>query len=441
MKPGDELRIAAGTYQGSIEILVSGTQKNPIVIRSEAPNLAIFSGATSIVVTGSDIVIADFRFLQTGTAPVRLEGVRTKLLNNTFEQCGDGSSGAGTGVIVTRNLTPGWPTAGALGSLTSPPLVQRNNLISGNTFLQPRNTVYWQDHGLVGNEFSFNTVVGPHAIQANFETEAIKIGYSFGTDETKTRVIFNTIQNWVGIPYVIGIKSNKTLVGYNLLSGRVQLRYGNRNAVVGNVITDGDLHVGGSDHLIKFNVIRTINPQDNYGPFAPFFTSDIRNQYGVFDGAEGRPHYIDRLANSRVEDNEFISLTPNDGAVIQATGFADVLPDQPPINNTFNRNVLIRSSNWNNFLAVSLSTPVPVPTLVGQNRWDANVLHCIQQCSDSDIKSPLPTPSNRVGAPPNALQPEAKEFFVPFNDSLISDDFLFLTTALPPAAGFAATAR
>ena len=54
--------------------------------------------------------------------------------------------------------------------------------------------------------------------------------------------------------------------------------------------------VGGSGHLIKFNVIRTLNPRDNYGPFAPFFTSNITNQYGVFDGTNGKPNFVDRLA-------------------------------------------------------------------------------------------------------------------------------------------------
>lgn len=397
----------------------------------------MFTGQTTIIITGSDVVVANFKFAKTGTAPIHLDGVRTRVINNIFEQCGDGTSGASTGLLLARNLTPGWPPANVIYAVTSAPSIIRNNVIAGNTFLQSRNTILWQDHGIVGNEFAFNTIDGPHGIQADFETEAIKIGYSFGTDETKTRIIFNTIRNWTGIPYVIGIKSNKTLIGYNLLSGRVQLRYGNNNAVIGNVITDGDLHVGGSGHLIKFNVIRTVNPRDNYGPFAPFFTSTIVNQYGTFDGTGGRPNYIDRFANSRVEDNTFASTTSTDGAVIQATGYADVRSNEPPTNNVFARNLLVRTANWNNFLAISLSTPIDVTTLFSQNRWTGNVLHCTEQCSDSQITLRLPT-TNRVGEAPAGFQPRAAEYLVPFDDSLIDADFGFLTTTLPPVGGFAA---
>jgi hypothetical protein len=281
LQPGDELRITKGTYEGVLDINVSGTPDKPITVRSDTPQGATFTGASAFNITGAYITVADFRFAQTGANVIRLEGKRTKVLNNVFEQCGDGKSGASDGIVVTKNLSAGWPTANALGVLTSAPSVEQQNLIAGNKFLQPKNTVYWQDHGMIGNEFSFNNIEGPHGMQANFETEAIKIGYSFGTDETKTRVVFNTISNWSGIPYTIGIKSNRTLVGYNLLSGRIQLRYGNNNAVIGNVILDGDLHVGGSGHLIKFNVVRTITPRDNYGPFAPFYTSTITKQYGV----------------------------------------------------------------------------------------------------------------------------------------------------------------
>ncbi len=439
LQPGDELDIAAGSYQGNLDISVSGTPDKPIVIRSQTPNAAVFTGATSITITGADVTLANIRFQQTGTATVVLQGLRTKILNNTFVQTGDGSNGASNGVLVARNLTPGWPPSNVLGSLTSAPLVVRNNVIAGNTFLEPKNTVLWQDHGIVGNEFSFNTIDGPHGIQADFETEAIKIGYSFGSDQTKTRIIFNTIRNWSGIPYVIGIKSNKTLIGYNLLSGRIQLRYGNGNAVIGNVITDGDLHVGGAGHLIKFNVIRTINPRDNYGPFAPFFTSNITNQYGVFDGTNGKPNFVDRLSQSRIEDNEFLSLTAADGAVIQATGYADVKPAEPPTRNVFSRNVLVRSANWNNFMAVSLSTPIEVSALMAENQWTGNVLHCVEQCSDSQITLRIPGTNNRVAEPPNGLVARAAEFLVPYSDLMIDREFAFMSSTLAPVSGFAAT--
>ena len=439
LRPGDELKIAPGSYQGNLDISVSGTSEQPIVIRSQTPEAAVFTGATSVSITGSDVTIANIRFQQTGTATIVLQGLRTKILGNTFEQSGDGSNGASNGVLIAKNLTPGWPPNDVLGSLTSAPLVVRDNIIAGNTFLQPRNTVLWQDHGIVGNEFSFNTIDGPHGIQADFETEAIKIGYSFGTDQTKTRIIFNTIRRWSGIPYVIGIKSNRTLVGYNLLSGRLQLRYGNENAVIGNVVTDGDFHVSGAGHLIKFNVIRTINPRDNYGPFDPFFTSNITNQYGVFDGTNGRPNFVDRLSRSRIEDNVFMSLTASDGAVIQPSGFADVKANEPPTKNVFARNVLVRSANWNNFVAVSLSTHVDLLPLLAENQWSGNVLHCIEQCNDSQITLRLPGPANRIGEPPAGPSARATEFLVPYNDSLIDRDFAFMTTTLAPVSGFAAT--
>ena len=187
LAPGDQLDILPGTYQGNLAIAVSGTAQKPIVIRSQTPKSVIFTGATSITVTGADVTVADIKFLETGTATFVLQGLRTKVLNNSFDGVGDGSNGASNGILVARNLTPGWPPVDVLNALTSAPLVLRNNVIAGNTFVRPKNPILWQDHGIVGNEFSFNTIDGPHGIQADFETEAIKIGYSFGKDQTRTR--------------------------------------------------------------------------------------------------------------------------------------------------------------------------------------------------------------------------------------------------------------
>jgi hypothetical protein len=125
--------------------------------------------------------------------------------------------------------------------------------------------------------------------------------------------------------------------------------------------------------------------------------------------------------------------------VIQATGFAEVRPDEPPAGNTFSRNVLMRSSNWNNFLSISLSTQIDISALINANSWSGNVLHCFDQCSDSQIVVRLPGP-NQIGGTPN-IDPRAAEFRVPFAEDMIADDFRFLTNDTEGSVGFAAVQR
>jgi hypothetical protein len=336
---GEILELEDGSYQGLYDVTANDT-----TIRAVNRNAAVFVQDGRFILNGRNTVVQGLQF-QSQVAPViELRSSGQIIVDNLFEGAGDGRDGSSVGIITIRNPTPGWDAAAGPDGL-NPPIVLTAHRVEANTFNHPRNTVYWQSHGVTHNVFSHNTMQGPHAITGGRETEAVKLGFGFGAEDTFTEISYNTINDWTAWPYVIGIKSSSVQVRNNLLTkGRLQIRYGHRNVLSANVILDGDIHAGGDSNVIADNYVRTINPVDNFGPLTLFGRSGLVNSVGDYSGRNGRPPFILEFSNGQVTGNTFISLGP-DAATVTNIWYDDPILEFPMRNTTFSQNRLYRTSS------------------------------------------------------------------------------------------------
>ncbi len=345
LKPGDVLDVESGSYAGSIIIpeSVRGSENNPIVVRSRVAKGAVFSacggqtqlgGKPCISVQSQHVTVQGFAFGQTGDAAVEMEGAYNRLFENWFEGSGSGANGGCCAIVLSphdwRNKEWNDP---------NPTLLQRFNRIDKNTFTSIKNAAYAQGHGVVGTVFSHNMIVGPHGIDGDWETEAIKIGGDFANEPTNTSIQFNTILNWRGAPYTIGIKGSEVTSAYNLIeAGDLSLRIANKNRVIGNVLLDGSIIASGSGHTITGNYARTVSGPAGYGPIMAMTNLTVSNSAGNFDGVD-KPFYVARFESSVVTNNTLVVTGPSHAVyfvVNSSTPF--------PTGITFKGNTFVRTS-------------------------------------------------------------------------------------------------
>jgi signal peptidase I len=380
-QPGVAIELADGVYEGAVVVAANGTAEAPIVIRSRKTHGAVFQGASSFVITGQYVTIEGLKFVRTGAKTIEIAALGTRLTDNVFEDCGNGASGSSTGLIFSDNALESDPNG------LRRPIIQRKSLIEGNTFVRPKNTVVWQNHGLVGNTIIGNRIQGPHGI-TDGETEAIKIGFGFQLEPTNTIISYNEITDWEGWPYVIGIKSSAVTLTKNVIGGRVVIRYGDNVTISDNVILHGDLVLSGDRHTIERNVIISSKAKDAVGPLVVLATAAFTNELGVFDGVSA-PMYYRTLTNSTVRDNSFVSLDPQDAGTVFFLGLGEANYGVPPKNNQITRNLFARTSSPELFLNSS-GTPTPPRDLLvnNGNSWSANVFMCSASCTASQVATP-----------------------------------------------------
>lgn len=383
--PGVLISIEDGRYEGTFEATVIATAKNPIVIRQRNRNGAVFVGQTKFALNGEYWVIDGLRFEGTGASVVTISGLGNRLTNSTFVECGDGTSGGSSGLILLDNPAP--------DGVNDPdglqrPLIQRSALVDGNSFVRPKNTVIWQNHGLLGNAYVGNTIVGPHGIAEGGESEAIKIGFGFAAEQTNTLIAFNEITRWVGWPYMIGIKSSGvTVLGNVLDGGRLEIRYGDRARIERNIILNGDLMISGPGHLVSGNVVVSTSARDRLGPLVLVGSSSQQNDSGNYDGVT-KPKYYRAVTNSEIVGNTFVSLDPQDAGSVFLLGVGESVWTDPPSSNRFTRNLFLRTSGPTMFLGAAGSPPPPDSVLEQRNSWTSNVFMCAQVCSRSQVAVP-----------------------------------------------------
>jgi hypothetical protein len=381
--PGTVIELLDGQYEGELDITAAGSVSAPIVIRPRRPLGAVFVGKTKLRLNGSYVTLDGLKFSKTGAQTIEVAGLGNRVANGVFEECGDGQSGATTGLIMLDNKAANGDDQFGLNR----PRVERRATFDGNIFVRPRNTVFWQNHGLVGNSYIGNRIQGPHGI-AEGETEAIKIGFGFGAEDTNTTIAYNEITAWEGWPYVIGIKSSSvTLTGNVIGSGRLEVRYGDRVTLKRNVIVNGDLMLSGSGHEVTGNVVVNSASRDNLGPFVVAATAVFQSDGGSFDGQQ-LPYYYRALTNSTVSDNTFVSLDPSDAGTAFMLGLNENVWSLPPKGNSFTRNLFFRNSGPTSFLAAAGTPTPPAGLFVSANTWTSNVFMCGAQCGRSDIRVP-----------------------------------------------------
>ena len=398
-RAGDQIELAGTTYSGTFEIKASGTAQQPIVLRSQGGVEPVFVGDSSVRLLGAHLVVQGLTFRGTVSRAIDIRGTDNRVTRSVFDGVGDGSDGSSTGVIVITQPDGVWD-GGSLG--LNPPISASNTLIDGNVFLQPANTPIWQNHGLTGNRITQNAIVGPHRISGG-ESMAIKIGYGFAAETTGTEISNNTIVNWAGDPYVIGIKSSGTVLRSNLLTeGRIELRYGDRNTVEGNVVLNGDLHAGGAGDVIRRNYVRTVTSRDGFGPFV--MHGRVRRTIGdnKFDGIDGRPPYYREFTDGTVESNTFISNDPLDYGTVSVIGYNDADWSSPPTRNRFKSNTFIRTQHPERLLSVSGDPAPTTDVLALGNVWTDNNVQCLRLCLSGQVTIPKYFLRTSVGVPGGA---------------------------------------
>jgi hypothetical protein len=400
--PGTRILLAPGDYAGELTIEVSGTAEAPIVLAPLSSNEARWV-AGHITIEGSWVTVAGVDFTSTDRDLVRIvdRSVGVRLHGNRFVDAGSGDDGSMTG-IVKVDPSPDWsqnPTA-----IDPPPVpVRRDLVIDANQFVRPRNPPIWVSHGNSHIQVCHNAIEGPHAIGGG-ETEAMKFGFGDGFyEDAESRVAFNTITDWEGRPYVIGVKmSGVDLIGNLITRGRVELRAANAMRVIGNVISDGDLQVGGRGHEITDNHVRTVTDRDGFGPFMMYATS------GEPPYAQEPIWFYRAFADSLVARNTFHNATGSGGFAVVMGHAQFSTTGERPNGNVFVDNRFVSGTDGR--IVIDNGHAADTAQLIGQNTWSGNESWWV-----GGIPADLPGTGNvsAAGLPDLLDVPTAISFVVP----------------------------
>jgi hypothetical protein len=357
---GDVVVIPAGSYRGGLTVSVSGTRGCPVVIRGVDAVWA--SGQWSI--SGSHVAVRDMTFAQQHADAVRITGasVGARIHANVFESVGADTDASIDGIIKI-DPAPGYDTATAVF-----PDIRREVLIDLNRFERSRNAVLWVWMGNQAVDFRHNLINGT-AMSPTREMIAIKYGSaarSNGPQNADSDIAFNTITDWRGTPYTIGLKMPGIDVIGNLISaGRLELRGGGNTRVIGNVFLDGDISAHGPDNTISRNWIRTTTSYYGLG--------------GLVMQSQTRNGFTTAFTNSTVSDNVFYT-TPTSDVWMPLWARAEY-PDvtQRVTNNTFHNNLIAKANLGGGHGGPTLiadtghGTP-DTTTLIRTNTWTSNRL-------------------------------------------------------------------
>lgn len=357
---GDVVVIPAGSYRGGLTVSVSGTRGCPVVIRGVDAVWA--SGQWSI--SGSHVAVRDMTFAQRHADAVRITGasVGARIHANVFESVGADTDASIDGIIKI-DPAPGYDTATAVF-----PDIRREVLIDLNRFERSRNAVLWVWMGNQAIDFRHN-LINATAMSPTRETIAIKYGSgtrSNGPQNADSDIAFNTITDWRGTPYTIGLKMPGIDVIGNLIgTGRLELRDGGNTRVIGNVFLDGDISAHGPDNTISRNWIRTTTSYYGLG--------------GLVMQSQTRNGFTTAFTNSTVSDN-VIYTTPTSDVWMPLWARAEY-PDvtQRVTNNTFHNNLIAKANLGGGHGGPTLiadtghGTP-DTTTLIRTNTWTSNRL-------------------------------------------------------------------
>jgi poly(beta-D-mannuronate) lyase len=269
---GDTVVVHAGTYSnvGNKTITGNGTANNPILIYAENPGTAVFAGSTRIVLSGTRITFAGFKFdgqtVAGGMPPAEKWGIVQTAANSAdcrITNCmfRDFNAGAITGntyywlVIqgyrhtVDYNSFEGKTTIGASVVLATPE--------SDKT--TPRS------HLFAGNYFGPRTVIGSNGY------EGIRVGDSAHQGWNMASIFqFNYFYRAIygaGEPELISNKSANNTYRYNTFvenRGQLTLRHGDNGLVEGNfffgagLADSGGVRVIGQNHTVRNNYFQDI---------------------------------------------------------------------------------------------------------------------------------------------------------------------------------------
>ncbi|MDR6551855.1 chondroitinase-B domain-containing protein [Paenibacillus qinlingensis] len=259
--PGAEIILANGTYSGFQAVLnANGTEANPIIIRSETPGGARFTGASGFQLSGSYLVFRDFFFDKVVYNPghsIRIvAGNHIRITGNYFYQCGDTNSpfihiiriDSGSQYNRVDHNTMEDSRGQGIGVKISSGADQLNlyNTIDHNFFRNIRFVGDWFNDPATG-------------LPMENGIEAVQIGQGSNSVRSYTTVEYNLFENVMGDKAeIISNKSSNNTIRYNTFlnswSGPTN-RLGNSSVFTGNFFFNGKdgIRNYGGDQIISNN--------------------------------------------------------------------------------------------------------------------------------------------------------------------------------------------
>ena len=263
-QPGDHIVVKKGVYDSSEHILVqvTGTETNPIVIRSEGEGVAEIRGEYGFRIEDSQsVIVSGFKFTHSQDHSASTDNivficddcVNVRITRNTFSLTTD-YAGQSDETSIAR-YTADW--LGITGSSSG-------NRIDNNIFLQKLTRgafvlLLGEEGRVVQNTLVDHNRFSGQLYKNGNGGECFRIGNSaLGNAAGNMILEYNTFEECDGDREAITIKASNNIVRYNTFrnnEGSLTFRHGNANTADGNIFVDGNngIRVYGQDHRIVNN--------------------------------------------------------------------------------------------------------------------------------------------------------------------------------------------
>ncbi len=349
LRPGDEVRIADGTYTNwNINLSNSGLKDEEIRIKAENPGKVIFSGDVDKpiwLISGSFVTLTGLTFMEcTLIKKEGKNGVLVELRNS------DSSTLTNCSFIQNKVKEQFMPLVIVSGNGIRN-TISKNRFISNidNQDVQVKITqeTFPQYTKISGNLFKDKNKV---SWKNGNGGECIQIGQDpilLGTIEARSTILLNKFINCNGESEIISNKSSKNSYLNNYFEGNdgeLVMRGGHDCVISGNVFKGGTggIRINGTNHQITNNKISDIK-------------TAIRLMYGMAKGKDEIGFYIaasDCLIKDNVIRNAFNGILIGDSKDIDWTGKFDtmrypspVMQNIAPFNNKIENNKTINTKN------------------------------------------------------------------------------------------------
>ncbi|CAN5738376.1 hypothetical protein BH11BAC3_BH11BAC3_15350 [soil metagenome] len=300
VKAGDSIIFKNNTWNdASVELSVDGTISAPVYLLPQIPGAVIFSGSSSLKISGTYIIADGFVFKNINGEKGGIVEFRTdrnilanycRVTNCVFDNCNP----------ISRLTETNWII-----------LYGQNNRFDHNTILNKKNlgttlivqlndTLSQNNHHRIDHNY-----FGPKLRGGSNGAETIRIGIStFSRTSSKTIVEENYFERCNGEVEIISVKSCDNILRKNTFyecEGGLVLRHGNQNIVEDNYFIGNDkIHTGG---------VRVINKGHKIyrNVFIHCAGERFRSAFSVLNGVPNSPiNRYDQVKDVTIADNIFI---------------------------------------------------------------------------------------------------------------------------------------
>lgn len=275
LAPGDQLVLAGSDWKDAhLKFKGQGTHEAPILIRPEHPDSVIFTGLSTVVFSGSHLIVSGLEF----------KNVNVAKANEVIFRLGNGKNEPADHCLVTHlsmedcgSSTPeDWPRVRMwLMSIQGPA-----NTVAHSTFANFKNFGQMIDAG----NLPANALQQLHILDCQFLNrpyidnqngyEILQLGWSEERAKSSGSLIQGcTFENCDGENEIITLKASDVFVRNNVFrgcQGVLNLRECNRILVQDNLFdgngrkNTGGLGIEGADHVIIGNIFRNLRAHKNY---------------------------------------------------------------------------------------------------------------------------------------------------------------------------------